>query len=281
MFYLFKTFTQMKILLNKTSLTKSLGPFDDIGFVPTMGSIHKGHLSLINRSNQVCNKTIVSIFVNPKQFNNKKDFKTYPKNMKKDLRLLIKTKQVDFIYVPKFRDIFNNNKKPKIKINKKDKILCAKFRKGHFEGVLDVMDRLTNIVKPNKIFMGEKDFQQLFLVKKYLKNKYDTKVIGCKTIREKNKVALSSRNYLLSKKNLALASVIIRKLINLKKNIKLKKNKNRYLKTVKSELEKKLSINIEYLELRNEYNLKLSNDINKSRLFVAYYLNGVRLIDNL
>ena len=281
MFYLFKTFTQMKILLNKTSLTKSLGPFDDIGFVPTMGSIHKGHLSLINRSNQVCNKTIVSIFVNPKQFNNKNDFKTYPKNMKKDLRLLIKTKQVDFIYIPKFRDIFNNNKKPKIKINKKDKILCAKFRKGHFEGVLDVMDRLTNIVKPNKIFMGEKDFQQLFLVKKYLKNKYDTEVIGCKTIREKNKVALSSRNYLLSKKNLALASVIIRKLINLKKNIKLKKNKNRYLKTVKNDLEKKFDIKIEYLELRNIYNLKLSSVINKSRLFVAYYLNGVRLIDNL
>ena len=281
MFYLFKTFTQMKILLNKTSLTKSLGPFDDIGFVPTMGSIHKGHLSLINRSNQVCNKTIVSIFVNPKQFNNKKDFKTYPKNMKKDLRLLIETKQVDFIYIPKFRDIFNNNKKPKIKINKKDKILCAKFRKGHFEGVLDVMDRLTNIVKPNKIFMGEKDFQQLFLVKKYLKNKYDTEVIGCKTIREKNKVALSSRNYLLSKKNLALASVIIRKLINLKKNIKLKKNKNRYLKTVKNDLEKKFNIKIEYLELRNIYNLKLSSVINKSRLFVAYYLNGVRLIDNL
>ena len=281
MFYLFNTFTQMKILLNKKSLTKSIEPFNDIGFVPTMGSIHKGHLSLINRSNQVCNKTIVSIFVNPKQFNNKKDFKTYPKNMKKDLRLLIKTKQVDFIYIPKFRDIFNNNKKPKIKINKKDKILCAKFRKGHFEGVLDVMERLTNIVKPNKIFMGEKDFQQLFLVKKFLKNKYGTEVIGCKTIREKNKVALSSRNYLLSKENLALASVIIRKLINLKKNIKLKKNKNRYLKTVKNELEKKFNINIEYLELRNIYNLKLSSVINKSRLFVAYYLNGVRLIDNL
>ena len=271
----------MKILLNKTSLTKSLGPFNDIGFVPTMGSIHKGHLSLINKSNQVCNKTIVSIFVNPKQFNNKKDFKTYPKNMKKDLQLLNKTKQVDFIYIPKFKDIFNNNKKPKIKINKKDKILCAKFRKGHFEGVLDVMERLTNIVKPNKIFMGEKDFQQLFLVKKFLKNKYGTEIIGCKTIREKNKVALSSRNYLLSKENVALASVIIRKLINLKKNIKLKKNKNRYLKTVKKDLEKKFNINIEYLELRNIYNLKLSSVINKSRLFVAYYLNGVRLIDNL
>ena len=271
----------MKILLNKTSLTKSLGPFNDIGFIPTMGAIHKGHLSLINRSNQVCNKTIVSIFVNPKQFNNKKDFKNYPKNMMKDLQLLKKTKQVDFIYIPKFKDIFNNNKKPKIRINKKDKILCAKFRKGHFEGVLDVMDRLTNIVKPNKIFMGEKDFQQLFLVNKFLKNKYDTEIIGCKTIRENNKVALSSRNYLLSKENLLLASEVIRKLINLKKNIKFIKNKNRYLKMVKKDLEIKFNINIEYLELRNIYDLKLSNVINKSRLFIAYYLDGVRLIDNL
>ena len=109
----------MKILLNKTSLTKSLGPFDDIGFVPTMGSIHKGHLSLINRSNQVCNKTIVSIFVNPKQFNNKKDFKTYPKNMKKDLRLLIKTKQVDFIYIPKLEISLTTTRNLKLKLIRK------------------------------------------------------------------------------------------------------------------------------------------------------------------
>ena len=121
----------MKILLNRTSLTKSLAPFNDIGFVPTMGAIHKGHLSLINRSNQVCMKTVVSIFVNPKQFNNKKDFKTYPKNIKKDLRLLNKTKQVDFIYIPKFRDIFINNKTQKVKIKKKYKILCDKLIKNN------------------------------------------------------------------------------------------------------------------------------------------------------
>ena len=217
----------MKILLNKTSLTKSLRHFSDIGFVPTMGSIHKGHLSLISKSNQICHKTVVSIFVNPKQFNNKKDLKTYPKNLKKDLKLLNQTRKVDFVYIPKFNDIFENNKKPKIKLNKKDKILCAKFREGHFEGVLDVMDRLTNIVKPTKIFMGNKDFQQLFLVKKFLKKKYNTDVVGCKTIRDKNKIALSSRNYLLSKENLILASKIVRKLINVKKYIKIKKNKNK------------------------------------------------------
>ena len=104
----------MKILLNKTSLTKSLGPFDDIGFVPTMGSIHKGHLSLINRSNQVCNKTIVSIFINPKQFNNKKDLKSYPRSIKKDLKILKKSKKVDFVYLPKFKDIYKDKNKSKI-----------------------------------------------------------------------------------------------------------------------------------------------------------------------
>ena len=281
MFYLFKNFTQMKILLNKKSLTKSLRHFSDIGFVPTMGSIHKGHLSLISRSNQICNKTVVSIFVNPKQFNNKKDFKTYPKNIKNDIMLISKTKKVDFLYVPKLKDIFKNNKKPKIKLIKIDKILCAKFRKGHFEGVLDVMDRLTSIVKPNKIFMGNKDFQQLFLVKNYLKKKYNTDVIGCKTIRNKDRLALSSRNYLLSKEKLTLASKIIKKLIILKKNIKLKKNKNKYLLAVKKDLQKRFKIKIDYLELRNIDNLKLSNVIDRSRLFVSYYLNGVRLIDNL
>ena len=271
----------MKILLNKTSLIKSLRHFSDIGFVPTMGSIHKGHLSLTSKSNQICHKTIVSIFVNPKQFNDIKDFKTYPKNIKKDLKVLNQSKKVDFVYIPEFKDIFKNNKKTKIKINKNDKILCAKFRKGHFEGVLDVMDRLTNIVRPTKIFMGNKDFQQLVLVKKYLNKKYNAKVIGCKTIREKNKVALSSRNHLLSKENLILASKIVKKLINVKKNIKNKKNKNKYLLNVKHDFQKQFRIKIEYLELRDTNNLKLSNVIGTSKLFVAYYLNGVRLIDNL
>jgi len=161
----------MKIILNNNSLFKSLRPFNDIGFVPTMGSIHEGHLSLIDRSNRSCKKTIVSIFVNPKQFNNKKDFKNYPTNIKEDIKILKKTKKVDFLYIPKFKDIYNNNKKSNIKITKKDKVLCAKYREGHFEGVLDVMERLTNLINPKKIFMGKKDYQQYFLIKNYLKNK--------------------------------------------------------------------------------------------------------------
>jgi pantoate--beta-alanine ligase len=281
MFYLLNIFIQMKILLNNTTLFESLRPFNDLGFVPTMGGIHKGHLSLINKSNKLCKKTIVSIFVNPKQFNNKKDLKSYPQNIKKDLKILKKSKKVDFVYIPKFKDIYKDKKKSKITLQKKDKILCAKFRKGHFEGVLDVMNKLTKIVKPKKIFMGEKDFQQLYLVKKELEKKYKTKVIPCKTIRDKDNVALSSRNLLLNKSNLTIAAKIYETLVDIKKNTKNKKNIPSFLNLKKKELKNNYKIKIDYLELRNIKNLKLSNTKNNSRLFIAYYLKNVRLIDNL
>ena len=271
----------MKILLNNTSLFESLRPFNDLGFVPTMGGIHKGHLSLINKSNKLCKKTIVSIFVNPKQFNSKKDLRSYPRNIKKDLNILKKSKKVDFVYLPKFKDIYKDKKKSKITLLKKDKILCAKFRKGHFEGVLDVMNKLTKIINPQKIFMGEKDFQQLYLVKKHLEQKYKTKVISCKTIRNRNNVALSSRNLLLNKSNLILASKIYEKLVSIKKNTKNKKNIRNFLNLQKKELKNNYKIKIDYLELRNINNLKISSTKKNSRLFIAYYLNNVRLIDNL
>ena len=281
MFYLLNIFIQMKILLNNSTLFESLRPFNDLGFVPTMGGIHKGHLSLINKSKKLCKKTIVSIFLNPKQFNNKKDLKSYPRNIKKDLQILKKSKKVDFVYLPKFNDIYKDNKKSKITINKKDKILCAKIRKGHFEGVLDVMNRLTKIINPDKIFMGEKDFQQLYLVKNFLKKKYKTKIISCRTIRGKNKIALSSRNFLLNSSSLNLAGKIYKKLKNIKKKINNKNDISEYLTYSKKKLEMSLKIKIDYLELRNIKNLKVSKTKNNSRLFIAYYLNNVRLIDNL
>jgi len=143
------------------------------------------------------------------------------------------------------------------------------------------MNRLTKIVNPNKIFMGEKDLQQLYLVKKLLEKKYKTLVISCKTIRDKNNVALSTRNFLLDKSNLNIASKIYKSLKNIKKNIKNKKNILNFLKLKEAELKDNYNIKIDYLELRNEKNLKISKTINNSRLFIAYYLNNVRLIDNL
>jgi len=280
MFYLSRFLIQMKIILNNNSLFKSLRPFNDIGFVPTMGSIHEGHLSLIDRSNRTCKKTIVSIFVNPKQFNNKKDFKNYPTNIKEDIRILKKTKKVDFLYIPKFKDIYNNSKKSNIKIGNKDKILCAKYRKGHFEGVLDVMGRLTNLVNPKKIFMGKKDYQQYFLIKNYLKNKYKTSIIPCKTIRNKNKIALSSRNNHLDLNGIKKASFLTKSLIKLKRNLVKNKKIKQNLRIQMKYFEKFLKIKIEYLELRSIKNLKISNTVRDSRLFVAYYIDNVRLIDN-
>ena len=280
MFYLLNILIQMKILLNNLTLFKTLRPFNDIGFVPTMGGIHEGHISLIKKSIKYSKKTIVSIFINPKQFNNKNDFKSYPSNIKKDLKILKKIKKIDYVYIPKFKDIYKNNNRPKIKINKSDKILCAKFRKGHFEGVLDVMDKLTNLIKPKKIFMGKKDYQQLYLVKNFIENKYKSNVIGCKTIRNKNKLALSSRNFLFNKNELIEVEEISKKFLNLKKEVKKHKNINKFLTQSKKKYEKKFKIKIEYLENRCVKNLKISNKYLGSNIFLSYYFKGVRLIDN-
>ena len=270
----------MKIIFNSKELKKELKNNHNLGFIPTMGSIHRGHEQLLLYSKEKCKKTLISIFVNPTQFNNKKDFKNYPKNINKDLSILKKLK-VDYVFIPTFKDIYSPKRKNKIKLNKKDIILCAKYRKGHFEGVLDVMDRLTRLICPSKIFMGEKDFQQYHLVKKFLENKYKTKVIKCNTVRSINKVALSSRNFLLSKRNILKAGKIIKELIKFKKEFFKTKEINHHLIYIKKNLIKKYKIKIEYLELINIKDFKKSNTFANSKIFIAYYLNRVRLIDNL
>ena len=194
--------------------------------------------------------------------------------------LLKKTKKVDFVYIPQFKDIYKSKQKSKNILKKKDEILCAKFRKGHFEGVLDVMDRLTKLIKPNKIFMGEKDYQQLYLVKKFIEKKYKSKIIGCNTIRAKNKYALSSRNFLLKNIELDKAGKIAKLLINFKKKLIKKEKFQKILSSKKLEIEKNYDVKIEYLEARREKDLLITNNIKKSKLFIAYYLDKVRLIDN-
>ena len=280
MFYLLKYLIQMKILHNNADLNEALKNVTNLGFVPTMGGLHEGHKSLIRKSLNYCKETIVSIFVNPKQFNNKNDFKRYPRNIKKDLFILKKMK-IKFVYLPKKEIVYDYIRKKKISLKSKDKILCAKYRPGHFEGVIDVMDRLINQVYPQKIFMGEKDLQQLFLVDKYIKKKHKFKIITCKTVRNEKQLALSSRNILLNKKNLNKAELLIQKLFIFKKNLKDKKNIERIISMKKTELSNSLKIKIEYLELRNKFSLKKSHNIKNSNLFIAYYVNKIRLIDNL
>ena len=270
----------MKILLNNSDLNEALNNVSKLGFVPTMGSLHRGHLSLIKRSKRECGKTIVSIFVNPNQFNNSKDFKRYPRNISKDLSILKKLR-VNYVYLPNKNHIYNSKRKSKIKLYKKDQILCAKYRKGHFEGVIDVMDRLTNLIKPKKIFMGEKDLQQLLLVKAYIEKKYKSKIISCETIRDSRGLALSSRNLLLNFKQLEKARKLTRYLFKFKKNLKSKFNTKKFVQKKKNELNKMFNIKVEYLELRNIKNLNVSSKVKNSKIFVAYYLNKIRLIDNI
>ena len=269
----------MKIIKNILDLNKAINDFKNFGFIPTMGGIHQGHISLIKNSQNNCKKTIVSIFVNPTQFNDNIDFKKYPRKLNLDIKILEKLK-IDYLFIPTVSEIFKKKIK-NITLNKNDEILCARYRKGHFEGVLNVMNRLLDLIKAKYIFMGEKDYQQLFLIRKYLGKKYQIKIINCLTIRDKNKVALSTRNKLLNRKNYHKASLIAGYLLKLKKEININKNNlSVLLKQNIKKLENLYKIKIDYLEFRNEKNLKIYKLRGKSRLFVAYYLKKVRLIDN-
>ena len=269
----------MKIIKSIFDLKKEIKDFKNIGFVPTMGGIHPGHASLIKASQKKKGKTIVSIFVNPKQFNNANDYKKYPRNIKNDIISLKKLK-VDYLFVPKTNDIYKFKAK-KFVLKKSDKILCAKFRKGHFEGVLNVMNRLMSIIKSKDLYMGEKDFQQLFLIRRFLSKKFNVRVNSCPTIRTTNKIALSTRNKLINKKSLKKVSQISIFLNKIKLKSKLHSSKsNLNLSDLKKDLEKKYDIKVDYLEFRDEKELKLNNFKNKYRLFVAYNINKIRLIDN-
>jgi pantoate--beta-alanine ligase len=270
----------MKILLKIIDLNKATDKINMLGFVPTMGALHKGHISLIKKSQKRCKKTLVSIFVNPTQFDNKTDFSNYPKKLKKDLSLL-KKMNVNYVFIPSITDVYSYKRLKKITLKKSDKILCAKYRKGHFEGVLDVMDRLIKVIKPREIYMGEKDFQQVHLIKKFIKNRYNSKIICCPTIRDKNKIALSSRNLLLNEKNLQKLSMISKDLLNFKKKISFNsKSLSKLLDDKKKDLKKKFNIKIQYLELRDAVNLRRTFNRKQSKLFFAFFINTIRLIDN-
>ena len=269
----------MKIIKDKNKLKQLLHNEKNLGFVPTMGGLHKGHLSLIKRSIYECEKTIVSIFINKPQFNNRKDFYKYPRFINRDIKTLKKMK-INYLFLPKDRQIYFDGKNRNIKISPLEKKLCGKFRPGHFKAVVDVVDRFIKIIEPKRIYLGEKDMQQLKIIENFVKkNHKKTKVVGCKTIREKNGIACSSRNFLLSNEEKLTASKIY-KLLYLKKKI-LIKNKS-YLRKIKNKI-KNLGIKeIEYLKVINVNKLTkpyLKN--NKYKIFIAYYLGKVRLIDNI
>jgi pantoate--beta-alanine ligase len=271
----------MKIFKNKQFLQKEISKDKCLSFVPTMGGLHKGHLYLIKKAKKSKCKICVSIFVNPNQFYKKNDFENYPRNLKSDIKKLKKLK-INYLYLPTYKDVYSFKTKNQIYLDKFSKQLCGRFRKGHFEGVLSVVNRFLEIIKPQNIYLGLKDFQQLVLIEKHIKKmRIKTKVIKCKTIRETNGVACSTRNLRLNKKQLLIASEIYKYLRKLK--VKIKKNYKFFnKKNIKKDLNE-LGVNkIDYIEnfdLKNFKKIKFQN--RNFGLFIAYYINNIRLIDNI
>jgi len=271
----------MKIFKDKHSLQKEIFKNKGISLVPTMGALHEGHISLIKRSKKFKLKTLVTIFVNPKQFNKKVDFKNYPKNIQKDIKVLKKL-NINYLYMPTFKDIYEFKPKRKVFLDRVSKKLCGKYRKGHFEGVLNVMNRFLEIIKPKYIFMGKKDYQQLYLIKKHIERRnIDSKIIECKTIREKNGVACSSRNLRLSSQQINIASNIFYYLYGLKKKI----NKNYRVFNLNDVKKKIIELGARKVEYIENYNIKDFKKINSTKkrfnIFISYYLKNIRLIDNI
>ena len=265
----------MIIFKSINKLNKEVNFKASIGFVPTMGSLHKGHISLVKNCQKTCDKTLVSIFINPSQFNRKTDYKNYPRTLDRDIKILKKLK-VDYVLIPNIKEIYSRNTPRKISINKKYKVLCGKYRPGHFEGVLAVINKFLKDLKVKKIFLGEKDFQQYFLIKNFVKKRFKTKVVLCKTIRMNGSLPYSSRNKLLDKKSIRIAQQFTKKIVDVFKNIKKNTKKTYLLQSIKSNS----NIKIEYLELRNKNNLSPIFNKKNLKLFVCFYIKKVRLIDN-
>ena len=254
-----------------------------IGLVPTMGAIHMGHLALVDKSIKLSEVTIVTIFVNPIQFSSKEDLKNYPKSIDSDIKILSE-KKVDLIFIPQKKDMYPKDFSTYINLKKFDSILCGKKRKGHFSGVATIVLKLISLVQPFQAFFGEKDYQQLVIIKKLVEDlNLGVKINSVNTVRDKDGLALSSRNNLLSEEQKITASKI-NKILN-KINLKKLKNQKDLFSSTKKNLNFYGINNIEYLEIREEKSLELYNsklDKNKNyRVFIAVRIGNVRLIDNI
>ena len=271
----------MKIFRNKNKLINEISGLKNLGFIPTMGALHEGHLSLIDTAKKKSKKVLVSIYVNKKQFNSKKDHKKYPKNIKRDICLL-KKKKVDYLFVPNAKDIHLFKLKKTVYLDKFSKKLCGKFRPGHFKAVVDVVNRFLEIIKPTSIYLGMKDYQQLSLIRLHIiKKNINTKIITCPTIRAANGLALSSRNSMLKNRQILQAGMIYSYVKNNKKKI-LHKILNKKKLEIINKLIQLGARKVEYIECLNLKKLEFNKNTKTSfNIFIAYYLDDIRLIDNL
>ncbi|RLD60102.1 MAG: pantoate--beta-alanine ligase [Bacteroidetes bacterium] len=254
-----------------------------IGFVPTMGALHEGHLSLIREAKNDSSYVVSSIFVNPDQFTNKEDLAKYPRNEKADIALLEKEK-CDVLFLPSVKEIYPETNEINFDFGNLDKVMEGEFRPGHFQGVARVVKRLFEIIEPQKAFFGMKDYQQMVIIHKLTKDyNLGVEIIPCPTQREENQLAMSSRNERLSKQGKQEASLIYQAL-------KMAKIQAGYMPipelkhAVERRVNKSKSLELEYFEIVDMYSLKSLNSWggNKNVIAcIAVNVGDVRLIDNM
>ena len=268
----------MKILYNLEELEIAKNEYKQggIAFVPTMGALHAGHLSLINKANSVADKVIVSIFVNPLQFGPNEDFTKYPRNIDKDLALL-RNKKVDYLFYPSFtKDELLKIKQVSAEPKLAD-ILCGKFRKGHFDGVATIVNYFFELIEPNYAVFGEKDYQQLKIIEAMVNNlSLNVKILAAPILREASGLAMSSRNVYLNQSSRLKADEIYKNLNSMSEEISkilaggIERNK-KLQRIIDSYKEKFINsgFELDYLEYH------------WSRILIAARIDGVRLIDNM
>ena len=256
-----------------------------ICLIPTMGSLHKGHISLVKEALKMGEMVWVSIFVNPTQFNELDDYKKYPRSLKDDISKLKKLSHKICIFSPSTKEIYTNKvKSDDFDFGFLESMMEGKFRPNHFNGVATIVTKLFEIFIPDYCFFGEKDYQQVVIIKKIIETNFkETKMIICDTIREKNGLAISSRNCFLSKKKIMESAIIYKMLVFARNNIN--KINFRLLENIISKKINEISgFELEYLDFRDANSLKKISTINSKkhiRAFICVKVNGIRLIDNI
>jgi pantoate--beta-alanine ligase len=254
-----------------------------IGFVPTMGALHEGHLSLISASRQSCDITICSIFVNPRQFNNPEDLRSYPRTPEDDARLLEKA-GCDVLFRPNEEEVYGGAHMPEFDLGPLANILEGRFRPGHFDGVAKVVLRLFEIVNPDVAFFGSKDFQQVLVVKQIVQQlKVPVQIVSCPILREPDGLAMSSRNRLMNESERKVASEVP---VMLEEALKIVRQKS--IAEAREFVQVRTGTNplmkLDYFEVCNPENLDILSNGNlpaKFVLLIAVHVGKVRLIDNL
>ena len=278
----------MRILKNSESLKNHIDELKDdslsIGFAPTMGALHQGHLSLYEAAKKENDIVISSIFVNPTQFNNPEDLKKYPRTIDSDIEMLEKTGLVDAVYIPHVEDLYPNGLVRKnYDFDGLENEMEGQFRPGHFDGVGTVVEELLRQVRPDRAYFGEKDFQQFSIIKKLIeKTKLDTKIIGVPIYREENGLAMSSRNMRLTPQQRSDAKIIYKTLVKVNEWFRVISIPE-INKRVKEIFEKSGFI-LEYFIIADEETLKETDFFyheRKYRAFIAVFADKVRLIDNI